>query len=152
LVAYAEGSIVTVIVGDVPVFPTMDVGGIWPFRRIQFGKAFALYPSAVEVFEVTVRVCGGGAGLVFEVTQKERLDGDTLIELLWAIAVSRQPSAMKSTRTVKVIVLKDVFTEFSTGRRRARFHCKQSGSHLWKMLTGLPDLGRRRAENLPIIP
>ena len=39
--------------------------------------------SAVEPFELTIRVCAGGAGLLLAATQKLRPVGLTLIELLW---------------------------------------------------------------------
>src|SRR5579864_2398150 len=88
---------VTVIFGDDDVSPWIDGGVATPFSRIQLGKALALYPSVVPVFEKTVRVCAGGAVLLFAATQKLKLVGLTLIELFWAIARSRQPKGMSST-------------------------------------------------------
>ena len=115
---YPAGLIVTVMLGADWVLPTIDPGAATSFTRIQLGKALALNPNGVAPFELTVRVCDGGAGLLFAATQKLRLVGLTLIELFWAIAVSRQPKAINSTSTVNVIVLKEMFTEFSTSLRR----------------------------------
>ena len=91
---------VTVMLGDDEVSPWIDGGVATPFSRIQLGNALALYPSVVAVFELTVRVCAGGAGLLLAATQKLRLVGFTLIELFWAVALSRQPTAMSSTRII----------------------------------------------------
>src|SRR5437588_9547209 len=112
------------MVGAELVLPRIEPGGATPFTRIQFWVPLALNPTE-DWLEVTVRVCAGGAGLVVVATQKLRLGGLTLTVLFWAIAVSRQPNATNSTKTVKVIELNAVFTRFSTGPSKARFHCKQ---------------------------
>ena len=101
---------VTVIVAMERVLPTIVVEAGLPFSRAQLGKALALNPTPVLLVELTVRVCAGGAGLVFDATQKLRLIGLTLIVLFWAIAVARQPNERSITSTVKLIVLKGVFT------------------------------------------
>ena len=77
------------MVGDVPVFPVIDAGGVSPLRCTQLGNALALNPTGVDVVELTVRFCAGGAELLFAATQKLRLVGLTVIVLVWAIAVSR---------------------------------------------------------------
>src|SRR5258708_814192 len=104
------------MMGEVVVLPEIEGGVTSPFRRIQDCVALASKSCDPAPFAaLTVKICGGGDSLLFVATQKTNVVGVRLMGF-WALAVSKVPSATSSTRVIKAMGLKGVFTDSSSER------------------------------------
>lgn len=111
---------------DVDVFPTAGA-------TLMFGdEPLSLNCTGAPVAE-TVIVCDGGAELVLLATQNVSDDGATLIEALWACAVSRKHNGPTKTVMSQVMNLKRFGTDSLQLRGGILVLLEQSSHHLRKV-------------------
>jgi hypothetical protein len=104
------------MVGEVVVLPEIEGGVTSLFNRIQGCVALALkFCEPAPFAALTVKVCGGGAWLLFAATQKTNVVGLRLM-VFWALAVSKLPDPTSSIKAIKAMDLKGVFTDSSSER------------------------------------